>query len=157
MISESAIVCQVKPDDPKIVVQGEEVSLNWQSCEATAGETFFILYFRRQGPSSTKAEQIASRGANGDFTMSAPFKDKKKYDAVASQSSEELKIFNVQNNDEYVYTLAINYQTSGGDFFEATFQVTVDVKGKLKERIRAPVEHVGLFVKLTCMLTTEAL
>lgn len=57
--------------------------------------------------------------------MIAPFDDNKKYDARANQ---ELRILNVQKNEEYVYTLAIDYKR-GGAFLEELFQVTVDVKG----------------------------
>jgi len=130
VISESAIVCQVKPDDPKTVVLGvnsNELSLNWNICGGNAGETILSFAFRRQRPGSLQVDQRASRGATeGGFTMSGPFKDKKEYDARANQ---ELKIFNVQGNDKYVFTLAVNYTTSGGAFLEETFRATVDVKG----------------------------
>ena len=128
--SESAIVCQAKPDDPKIVVLGVNssvVSLNWKTCSGNAGETLTSFSFSRQRPGSIEAEQIASRGATeGGFTMIAPFQNKNKYDARALQ---ELRILNVQKNEEYVYTLAIHYKTSGGAFLEQPFRVTVDVKG----------------------------
>ena len=127
MISESVIVCQVKPDDPTVVVEGKNVTLNWESCGGDDSETLLILSFKRQKPGSTVTEQIASRGATeGGFNMIAPFKDRKKYYARALQ---KLDIFNVQRNEEYVYTLTINYQTSGGAYLEVSFQVTVDVKG----------------------------
>ena len=130
MISESAIVCQDKPEDPKIVVLGVNnsvVSLNWEKCDPNAGETIISFSFRRQRPSSLEVEQIASRGpTEGGFTMIAPFQNKNKYDARALQ---ELRILNVQKNEEYVYTLAIHYKTSGGAFLEQPFRVTVDVKG----------------------------
>ena len=132
MISESAIVCQDKPEDPKIVVLGVNnsvVSLNWENCgpDPDDGETIISFSFRRQRPSSLEVEQIASRGpTEGGFTMIAPFQNKNKYDARALQ---ELRILNVQKNEEYVYTLAIHYKTSGGAFLEQPFRVTVDVKG----------------------------
>jgi len=130
MISESAIVCQVKPDDPKIVVLGVNsnvVSLNWESCGGNAGERIILFSFKRQRPGTVVTEQIASRSATeGGFTMIAPFQDGQKYDALAHQ---KLRIFNVQRNEEYVYTLEITYQTGGGLFLEEIFRVTVDVKG----------------------------
>jgi len=142
--SESAIVCQDKPDDPKIVVLGvnsNAVSLNWKTCGANAGETITDFAFFRQRPGSLAREQIASRLASeGGFTMIAPFQDKKKYDARANQ---ELKIFNVQGNDKYVYTLAINYTTNGGAFLEETFRATVDVKVPPKITV-APTREVQL-------------
>jgi len=129
VISESAIVCQDKPDDPKIVVLGvnsNAVSLNWKTCGANAGEIITDFAFFRQRPGSLAREQIASRRATeGGFTMKAPFQDKKRYDARANQ---ELRIFNVQRNDEYVYTLVIYYR-AGGAIREESFGVTVDVKG----------------------------
>jgi len=126
-------VCQDKPDDPKIVVLGVNsnmVSLKWETCVGNDNERLISFAFKRQRPGSVTQEQIASRGATeGGFVMIPPFQDKKKYDARAYQ---ELRLLNVQRNDEYVYTLEINYQASaanGGSFFEETFQVTVDVKG----------------------------
>ena len=130
MISESAIVCEVKPDDPKIVVLGVNsnvVSLDWRTCGGNASETIISFAFTRHRPGSVNTEPIASRGATeGGFNMIAPFQDKKKYEALLNQ---KLKIFNVQKDDEYVYILAIVYRTSGGAFLEIAFQVTVDVKG----------------------------
>ena len=136
MISESAIVCGDKPDDPTIVVLGEinpelrkkdAVSLKWRNCVGNAGETFTNFLFSRQKPGSTAAEQIAARDASeGSFTMLAPFDNGQKYDARAD---EELRIFNVQRNEEYVYTLGIFYKTDAVPFAEESFQVTVIVKG----------------------------
>ena len=130
VISESAIVCQAKPDDPIIVVLGVNssvVSLNWKTCSGNAGETLTSFSFSRQRPGSIEAEQIASRGATeGGFTMIAPFQDRKKYDARLDQ---ELRILNVERNEEYVYTLVIDYRSINGAFLEEPFRVTVDVKG----------------------------
>ena len=123
-------MCQVKPDDPKIVVLGvnsNAVSLDWKTCGGNAGETIISFAFERRRPGGVNTEQIASRGATeGGFTMIAPFQDRKKYAAFANQ---QLKIFNVRKDDEYVYILAIDYRTSGGVFLEESFQVTVDVEG----------------------------
>ena len=130
-ISESKIVCQVEPEDPKIVVLGvnsNSVSLKWETCRGDAGETIRSFIFRRQKPDDVAQQQIASRSASdGGFSMSDPFKDFKKYRALLDQ---ELRIFDVQRSDGYVYTLSINYQTSGGVFQDKLFQVTVLVKGK---------------------------
>ena len=130
MISESAILCD-EPENPKIVVFGvnsNEVSLNWQNCRSDAGETIISYSFERERPDGTDKETpIASRGASeGGFTMEDPFKDRKKYDARMDQT---LRIFNVQTNEEYVYTLRVNYQRAAGGFPTESFKVTVDVKG----------------------------
>jgi len=129
MISESVIDCKVKPDNPKIVVLGvdsKEVSLNWKNCEGDAGETIRSFAFFRQRPGSAVTEQIASRDASGSFNMIGPFKDKKKYEALLDQ---ELKIFDVKKTEEYLYTLEVDYKSSGGAVLETSFRVTVDVKG----------------------------
>ena len=129
VISESAIVCQDKPDDPTIVVIGvnsSAVSLNWRTCGGNAGETIRSFIFSRQRPDNIATEQIASRAATEGFVMNAPFHDKKKYDALLEQ---ELKILNVEKDDEFIYTLAIRYRRSDGALSEEAFRVTVDVKG----------------------------
>ena len=130
VISESAIVCQVEPENPKIVVLGVNssvVSLDWRTCGGTAGETIITFAFSRQRPGSVTPEQIASRAATeGGFDMIAPFQDNKKYEALANQ---ELKIFDVKKDDKYIYTLTIDFRVSDGAFLEKLFQVTVDVKG----------------------------
>lgn len=58
--------------------------------------------------------------------MIALFQDRKKYDARLDQ---ELKILNVEKDDEYIYTLAIDYRSISGASLEEFFRVTVDVKG----------------------------
>ena len=129
VISESAIVCQAKPDDPIIVVLGVNssvVSLNWKTCSGNAGETIRTFSFFRQRPGNIDTEQIASRHANEGFTMIDPFKDKKKYDARLNQ---ELRIFNIEKDDEYIYILEIDYRSSDGAIQKEVFRVTVDVKG----------------------------
>lgn len=106
------------------------MSLSWETCLGNAGETILGFTFKRQRPGSVETQQIASRRASeGGFTMVDPFKDRKKYDARLSQ---ELKILNVEQDDEYVYTLAISYTPSGGGFLEEPFRITLEVKGKLK-------------------------
>ena len=129
VVSELAIVCQGKPDDPTIVVIGvnsSAVSLNWRTCGGNAGETIRSFIFSRQRPDNIVTEQIASRAATEGFVMIAPFHDKKKYDALLDQ---ELKILNVEKDDEFIYTLAIRYRSSDGALHEEPFRVTVDVKG----------------------------
>ena len=129
MISESAIDCRVKPDNPKIVVLGvdsKEVSLNWKNCDGDAGETIRSFAFFRQRPDSAVTELIASRDASGSFNMIGPFKDKKNYEALLNQ---ELKIFDVKKTEEYIYTLEIDYRASGGELLREPFRITVDVKG----------------------------
>ena len=128
MISESAIVC-VTPEDPTIVVLGVNsnvVSLNWKTCSVNDGETFRTFSFSRQRPRSPETEQIASRDVNEGFTMIPPFTDKTKYEARLDQ---ELKIFNVQKNEEYIYTLEVDFKDRNGASREENFRVTIDVKG----------------------------
>ena len=129
-ISESKITCQIEPDEPKIVVLGVDsnaVSLKWENCIGDAGETFISFFFKRQKPGDVLTQQIASRGAHAGFTMSDPFKGFKKYRALLNQ---ELRIYDVQRNEKYVYTLTIYYRRTDGVFEDKIFQVTVVVKGK---------------------------
>ena len=122
-------MCQEKPDDPTIVVLGgnsSEVSLVWETCGGDAGETIRSFSFFRQRPGSIETEQIASRDENEDFTMISSFKDNKKYKA---QLEQELKIFNVQRDDEYLYTLEVDFRATDGALLEEHFRVTIDVKG----------------------------
>ena len=129
VLSESAIVCRVKPDNPKIVVLGVNssiVSLKWERCGGDAGETIMSFTFERQRPGSIVPEQIAARGSSEGFTMISPFQDRKKYDARLDQ---ELRVFNVQRDDGYVYTLRIAYRASDGVNLGKSFRVAVVVKG----------------------------
>ncbi|KAL9964710.1 hypothetical protein ACROYT_G028387 [Oculina patagonica] len=150
--SESKIDFNDQPEDPKIVVLGVNssvVSLKWDFF-SDAGETIQSVIFKRQKPGETQAEQIASRGPNDEFTMTAPFKDFKKYRA---NGKSELKIFNVQRDEEYVYTLALNYKTSSGVIVDKSYQVLVDVKVPpkiTKVPTREPRLNIGEDKNLTC-------
>jgi len=108
-------------------VNSNTVSLRWETCIGNAGETFISFIFKRQKPGDVTTQQIASRGASDGFTMSDPFKDLKKYRALLSQ---ELRIYDVQRNEKYIYTLTINYMRSDGVFEDKIFQVTVVMKGE---------------------------
>jgi hypothetical protein len=127
VISESAIVCQVEPENPKIVVFGVDTaaSLKWENCEGNAGESITTVFFKRQKLDDVKQDVIASRGPSTGFTVKDPFKDKYK-----ASLDQELRILKIQTNDEYVYTLSISFEISPGNFGVKDFQVTVLVKGK---------------------------
>ena len=114
-------------------VNSGTVSLKWESCRGDASETLNSFIFRRQKPGDITPQQIASRRNNGGgFTMSDPFKDFKKYRAFREQ---ELRIFNVQRNEKYVYTLSINFEKSDGVVEDKIFQVAVVVKGRPEKRV----------------------
>ena len=129
MISESEIVCQEKPDDLTIVLLGvnsSEVSLIWETCSGNNRETIRSFSFLRQRPGSVETELIASRDENQGFTMISPFKDNKKYKA---QLEQKLNIFNVQRDDECIYTVEVDFRATDSALQEEHFQVTIDVKG----------------------------
>ena len=86
-----------------------------------------MFFFSRLEIGSVSPEEIASRSANAGFTMSDPFTDLKKYRAFLDQ---ELRIYDVQRNEKYEYTLRMNYDNSAGVPKSTIFQVTVVVKGK---------------------------
>ena len=58
--------------------------------------------------------------------MISPFEDNKKYEARLDQ---ELKIFNIQGDEEYVYILEIDFRATDGALQEDYFSATIDVKG----------------------------
>jgi len=101
------------------------VSLKWETCNVDAGETLTSVFFSRQEIGSVSPEEIASRSANAGFTMSDAFKDFKKYRALLDQ---QLRIYDVQRNEKYVYTLRMNYDNSASVPKSTIFQVTVVVK-----------------------------
>lgn len=122
-------MCQGKPDEPTIVVFGVNssvVPLNWKTCGGNDGETIRSVYFLRQRPGSIDTQEIASREANGAFNMIDPFKDNKKYKALLQQ---QLNIFDVQKDEEYIYTLEVDFRTSNGELRRERFRVSIDVKG----------------------------
>ena len=83
--------------------------------------------------------------------MSDPFKDFKKYRAFREQ---ELRIFNVERNEKYIYTLWINFKKSDGVIEDKIFQVTVVVKGKLEKRVFLRFNFV-FFVQTRGLITIE--
>ena len=103
------------------------MSLKWETCNVDAGETLNSVFFSRKKPGSFLSDPIASRSANTGFTMRDPFKDFKKYRALLDQ---ELRIYDVQRNEKYTYTLLMTYDNSDGVPKNKEFQVTVVVKGK---------------------------
>ena len=107
-------------------VNSSEVSPIWETCGGNNRETIRSFSFFRQRLDSVVTEQIESRDENQGFTIISPFKDNKKYKA---QLEQELKIFNVQRDEEYVYTLEVDFRARDGSLREEAFQVTIDVKG----------------------------
>ena len=107
-------------------VNSSEVSLIWETCGGNNREPIRSFSFFRQRPDSVVREQIASRDENQGFAINSPFKDNKKYKA---QLEQKLKIFNVQRDEEYVYTLEVDFSATDGALKEEHFQVTIDVKG----------------------------
>ena len=77
-------------------------------------------------PDSVVTEQIASRDENQGFTIISPFKDNKKYKV---QLEQKLNIFNVQRDEECVYTVEVDFRATDSALQEEHFQVTIDVKG----------------------------
>jgi len=103
------------------------VSLKWETCNVDAGETLNGVFFSRKKPGTSLSDPIVSRSANAGLTMSDTFEDFKKYRALLDQ---ELRIYDVQRNEKYTYTLLITYDNSAGVPKNKEFQVTVEVKSK---------------------------
>ena len=96
-----------KPDKPTIVVEGvnsTNVDLTWDILPS-GGEVVQSLFFIRQRPGDVIQEAIASRTSSSAFTLLS--------NSFANEYSANLPatlwLLNVDNTEEYVYTLQVNY------------------------------------------------
>ena len=96
------------------------------------GATFQTVKFERKKPGKNKpATPIASRGNNFGFTVLHQFVDE--YDAKIPAT---LTLKNVDNNEEYIYTVRLSYKSVNNQFLDLSGRVAVVVNGK--ERIFSP-------------------
>ena len=116
-----------RPDNPTIVVEGvnsTSVDLTWDILPS-GGEVVQNLFFIRQRPGDVIQEAIASRGSSTSFTLSN--------DSFANEYRANLpatlRLLNVDNTEEYVYSLQVNYQQNNVPQWEKDI-VTVIVRGK---------------------------
>ena len=122
-----ALTFTKRPDKPKIVVEGvnsTNVDLIWDILPGN-GESVQNLFLIRQRPGNVNLETIATRTFSGSFNFEA--------DSFADEYSTTLpatlKLLNVDNTEEYVYTLQVNYNLNNRPR-RMEDKVTVIVHGK---------------------------
>ena len=128
MLFLEALTFSRRPDNPTIVVEGvnsTNVDLEWE-ISATSSETLDDLFFKRQRSGDVNLENIASRRSSTAFTLlSDSFETEYRANLPAT-----LKLLNVDNTEEYIYTLQVSYDDSSGVPREIADKVTVIVRGK---------------------------
>ena len=115
-----------KPDKPTIVVEGvnsTNVDLTWDIL-LSGGEVVQNLFFIRQRPGDVNQVAIASRRSSTSFTLlSDSFANEYRANLPAT-----LRLLNVDNTEEYIYSLQVSYEQIVPQREEDS--VTVIVRGK---------------------------
>ena len=117
-----------RPDNPTIAVEGvnsTNVDLIWDILPGN-NEVVQTLFILRQNlkPGDVSLVTIASRTFASSFTMSNSFANEYRANLPAT-----LRLLNVDNTEEYVYTLQVNYLLNNRPR-RMEDQVTVIVRGK---------------------------
>ena len=126
MLFLEALTFTRSPDKPTIVVEGmnsTEVDLIWEILPAN-GEVVQNLFLIRQRPGDIKQVRIASRKYNSPFSLADGFANEYRANLPAT-----LRLLNVDNTEEYVYTLQVNYNLNNV-LRRMEDSVTVIVRGK---------------------------
>ena len=116
-----------RPDKPKIVVEGvnsTNVDLIWEILPGN-GESVQNLFLIRQRPGDVNLETIATRTSSGSFN----FETDSFADEYSTTLPATLRLLNVDNTEEYVYTLQVNYNLNTRPT-RMEDKVTVIVRGK---------------------------
>ena len=115
-----------RPDNPTIVVEGvngTNVDLTWDIL-LSGGEVVQNLFFIRQRPGDVNQVAIASRRSSTSFTLlSDSFANEYRANLPAT-----LRLLNVDNTEEYIYSLQVSYEQIVPQREEDS--VTVIVRGK---------------------------
>jgi len=104
-----------------------------------ASETFLHVDFERQRPGELRATQIAWRTQSYAFTVLDQFANE-----YVARLPATLILRNVDNNEEYIYTIALSYLRPSNELFSLLDQVTVVVHGK--KGISAPYKSYYCFL-----------
>ena len=117
-----------RPDNPTIVVEGvnsTNVDLTWDIIPS-GGEVVQNLFFIRRRPGDVNQVTIAARRSSTSFTLlSDSFANEYRANLPAT-----LRLLNVDNTEEYTYSLQVSYDDSNGVPREINDRVTVIVRGK---------------------------
>ena len=125
MLFLEALTFTRRPDKPTIVVEGvnsTNVNLIW---DILPGNTEVVqnLFLIRQRPGDVNQVQIAWRKYSSSFTLAEGFANEYRANLPAT-----LRLLNVDNTEEYVYTLQVNYDLNNVP--RRMDSVTVIVRGK---------------------------
>ena len=126
MLFLEALTFTRRPDKPTIVVEGvnsTRVELIWDILPDD-GESVQNLFLIRQRPGDTNQERIASRKYTSPFTLADGFANEYRANLPAT-----LTLLNVDNTEEYVYTLQVSYDLNNVPERKED-SVTVIVRGK---------------------------
>ena len=128
MLFSGSLTFTRRPDTPTIVVEGvnnTNVDLTWE-IRPSGGEVVQSLFFVRQNLGDINQVQIASRKSTSSFNLAT--------DSLANEYRANLpatlRLLNVDNTEEYVYTLQVNYDDSNNVPRRMDDKVTVIVRGK---------------------------
>ena len=116
-----------RPDKPKIVVEGvnsTNVNLIWDILPGN-GESVQNLFLIRQRPGDVNLVTIATRTSSGSFN----FETDSFADEYSTTLPATLRLLNVDNTEEYVYTLQVSYDLNNVPH-RMDDSVTVIVRGK---------------------------
>ena len=111
-------------------VNNTNVDLVWEYSEPEARIVSVIISRKRQDEGTNDEITIASRfgEASGTATdYSVPANLRSKYNALLPAT---LRLLNVKNGEEYVYTSTVSYRGAQGILFNWDDSVFVDVKGE---------------------------
>ena len=126
MLFLEALTFTRRPDKPTIVVEGvnsTNADLIWEILP-DSGEVVQDLFFLRQRPGDVNQVLFASRKHSTSFTLPEGFANE--YRAYLPAT---LRLLNVDNTEEYVYTLQVSYDLNNVPRRMAD-SVTVIVRGK---------------------------
>lgn len=143
MLSSETLEFTKKPDNPTIVVEGvnsTDVYLIWD-IRAGNNEVVDDLFLLRQRPGDASQVIIASRTFSSSFTL-ATESFANEYRATLPAT---LRLFNVDNSEEYTYTLQVGYDLNNVPK-RMEDQVTVIVRGKFNS--------FALFLRRICRSVT---
>ena len=116
-----------RPDNPTIVVEGvnsTNVDLIWDILPGN-NEDVHVLFLIRQRPGDVNLVTIATRTSTGSFNFETDsFANEYRVNLPAT-----LRLLNVDNTEEYVYTLQVTYNLANVPR-RMEDRVTVIVRGK---------------------------
>ena len=128
MLFLEALTFTRRPDKPTIVVEGvnsTNVDLIWEILPGS-GEVVQNLFLIRQRSGDVNQVPVASRKYSSSFNLAT--------DSFANEYRANLpatlRLLNVDNTEEYVYTLQVSYELSNNNVERDEDSVTVIVHGK---------------------------